>query len=149
LKFLRQKTPRIVHIKAKKQLAVEMPAKKDHVKKVWRKVVETNSPPQPPSIAVEIRMKTLMRTLLSLRTEVQPRYIQGTISYREVSRETYTKQTTARTMNTMIARVLYRTRCVACWPSSVVRRKSTQRPMEAITQKKASWRPIENVRVNL
>lgn len=80
LKFVRQITPRIVHVKAKKQLAVEMPAKNDQFEKVKRNVLEMNSAPQLPNIAVETTMKMFMRTLLSLRMEVQPRYIQGTIS---------------------------------------------------------------------
>ena len=66
MKFVRQMTPRIVHIKANKQLEAEMLAKKGQVINVRRNVVDTNSPPQLPNIAKETPMKTLMRTLLSL-----------------------------------------------------------------------------------
>ena len=82
MKFVRQITPRIVHTNAKRKLAVEMPAKKDQLTKVRRNVLETNSAPQLPNIAMETTMKIFMRTLLSLRMEVHPRYIQGTISCR-------------------------------------------------------------------
>ena len=66
MKFVRQMTARIVHIKANKQLEEEMLAKKGQLLKVWRNVVDTNSPPQLANIAKETAMKTLMRTLLSL-----------------------------------------------------------------------------------
>jgi hypothetical protein len=91
LKFLKQMMARIMQIKANKQLAVEMPAKKDHSMKVQRKVVETNSPPQPPNSTTETRIKILIGILLSLRTAAHPRYIQGIMSCGEVSRGTCTE----------------------------------------------------------
>ena len=130
--------PRIVHAKVKTELAEIIPAKNGQFMNVRQKVPETKSPPQPPNSTRETRTKTLMRILFSLRTEVQPRYIQGTINYGEVSRGAFTKRTVAPTMHTRMAITLYRLPFLAAWPSSVVMRKSTQRPMEAITQKKAS-----------
>jgi len=116
-----------------RQFAVEIPARKSQFMNVWQKVAETNSPPQPPGISVETRVKTPLGVLLSLRTEVQPRYIQGTISCGDVSRGIHTKRIASHTMHTMIVRVWYRVACLACWPLSVVWMRSTQGPMGAMT----------------
>jgi len=54
----------------------------------------------------------------AFRTEVQPRYIQGTISCGDVSRGTFTKGAAARTMHTMIARAWCRAGYLVCLLSS-------------------------------
>ena len=99
--------PRIVHARVKVELAEEIPAKNSLFMNVLRKVVKTKSPPQPPNIIRETRTKTFTRILFSWRTEVQPRYIQGTINCGEISRGAFTKRTIAHTMHTIIAINLY------------------------------------------
>ena len=107
--------------------------KKGHFMTVWRKVVETNGPPEPPSIVVETRMKALIRVLLSLRTEVHPKnhYLRGC-----KSRAIY--QAGDCTYNAHDDRgSLVQDGCPVCW-SSVVWMRFTYSPMAAMAQKKAS-----------